>query len=641
MPCPAENHRQASLLSFNDIYEWSSTFRLILDARTLSSRRWLFYIELIRNVSGERGCYVQIVEAIGSARYELFCLPGVPGDNPFGGRVHWGAQVAIESDPDEPDLLICSIAAGADVQLVLRSNPSGLAIAGRLDTLKFDLRSSSGLSTGGYISTGTASDTLLTIKTWTSSDEYPGPPVIAAQHGVLIPSSGRWQDTDQLLNVQALEHWTSGLTFESYPTKLTVDAPSASLTISAIVPMSESVVLYEGCPRWLGLCELQGEVDSKSVDEIGLFICTRKALVPVDAFLERVNGYAHRAIERILPNGTDLPDVQALFGCREYDDLCIDAFPAQCLPPVLSPLRDIIERGGQLWRGVTVALCSELVGTPFDACSDWLVFGEVLHTGALIIDDVQDGSPIRRGGAACHEIHGVATAINSGSLAYFIVQQIIERSGLTVEQKAAVYGEYIDLIRVAHIGQGIDHQLDIDTLTDEPTADELRSISAKIHYCDLLKSGMPFRTYARIGGIIGQGTAQQVAALGSFFQCLGSAFQTVDDALDLVGLRDDDPKRGDDLRRGKTTLPVISALNSVSGEQRARLIRDIRRAKNNGPVALQVAQEIVEMGVPQRCRDQAHDSLQEAFSRLQQNFPDSIGMNIVRELSDIILMRHY
>jgi len=259
----------------------------------------------------------------------------------------------------------------------------------------------------------------------------------------------------------------------------------------------------------------------------------------------------------------------------------------------------------------------------------------------LIIDDVQDGSPIRRGGAACHEIHGVATAINSGSLAYFIVQQIIERSGLTVEQKAAVYGEYIDLIRVAHIGQGIDHQLDIDTLTDEPTADELRSISAKIHYCDLLKSGMPFRTYARIGGIIGRGTAQQVAALGSFFQCLGSAFQTVDDALDLVGLRDDDPKRGDDLRRGKTTLPVISALNSVSGEQRARLIRDIRRAKNNGPVALQVAQEIVEMGVPQRCRDQAHDSLQEAFSRLQQNFPDSIGMNIVRELSDIILMRHY
>ena len=115
----------------------------------------------------------------------------------------------------------------------------------------------------------------------------------------------------------------------------------------------------------------------------------------------------------------------------------------------------------------------------------------------------------------------------------------------------------------------------------------------------------------------------------------------MDDALDLVGLRDDDPKRGDDLRRGKTTLPVISALNSVSGEQRARLIRDIRRAKNNGPVALQVAQEIVEMGVPQRCRDQAHDSLQEAFSRLQQNFPDSIGMNIVRELSDIILMRHY
>ena len=94
---------------------------------------------------------------------------------------------------------------------------------------------------------------------------------------------------------------------------------------------------------------------------------------------------------------------------------------------------------------------------------DWLAFSEILHAGSLIVDDVEDGARLRRGGPACHLIYGTPGAINSGTLAYFQVQFLIENSGLSDGRKAAIYKEYIDLLRIAHIGQGLDLGLSIRT----------------------------------------------------------------------------------------------------------------------------------------------------------------------------------
>lgn len=42
----------------------------------------------------------------------------------------------------------------------------------------------------------------------------------------------------------------------------------------------------------------------------------------------------------------------------------------------------------------------------------WLAMPEMMHVGSLIVDDIQDKSEIRRGGPACHIMHGDAIAIN-------------------------------------------------------------------------------------------------------------------------------------------------------------------------------------------------------------------------------------
>ncbi|ORY31128.1 terpenoid synthase [Rhizoclosmatium globosum] len=45
---------------------------------------------------------------------------------------------------------------------------------------------------------------------------------------------------------------------------------------------------------------------------------------------------------------------------------------------------------------------------------------EMLHTASLLIDDVEDGSDLRRGIPVAHKIFGVASAINSGNYVYVV-----------------------------------------------------------------------------------------------------------------------------------------------------------------------------------------------------------------------------
>ena len=45
--------------------------------------------------------------------------------------------------------------------------------------------------------------------------------------------------------------------------------------------------------------------------------------------------------------------------------------------------------------------------------------GEIVHNGSLMIDDIEDGSEMRRGMACSYKKYGVDIAINSGNFMYF------------------------------------------------------------------------------------------------------------------------------------------------------------------------------------------------------------------------------
>lgn len=618
---------------------WQASF----DLTTSDERQWFVFVDLVTQRTDGYQCYVQVASADGRERHDALCFSSAAESGDFTGRVVYDARINLSGNPVDPTVPYALEIDARNVKLSIRGSGAVIELRGRVGalTLWVQARGAQNGEFAGQVCSGSTTQSVVDGRARIRTQSGAASIVTAERSRLLIPELDLSLDVDLSSGFECVDTWTSGLTFEDYPTHLQIDGAEAILELRALRAACEAEFLHRASPRWIGWCAVKGRIGGARVDAMGLLTCVGKPLWPIDRFLERVSRATYRVIERVLPASAESLRVSTLFGAREYADLGISDFPADLALPVLQPITTILEREGQAWRGVLVALCCQAVGGEFDASSDWLLFTELIHTGALIVDDVQDETPTRRGGPACHALYGRATAINSGTLAYFIMQPVIESAEAVDGRRAAIYGEYFDLLRVAHLGQGIDHQLDVNLLSEESTDAEIRQLLDRVHYCDLFKSGMPFRCYARIGALLGGGTEEQVTALGRFFQTLGMSFQAVDDVVSLTGRRGGEDKRGDDLRRGKITRPVLLALASLRGNARARLCLDIKRAKGDIGAAVEVAEQICSMDVLSACREVALTTTASAYEQLKPVLADSIAMRLIKEFAVCTLQRHY
>ncbi len=90
------------------------------------------------------------------------------------------------------------------------------------------------------------------------------------------------------------------------------------------------------------------------------------------------------------------------------------------------------------------------------------------------IDDIQDGSELRRGSPAAHCVFGTAQSINSANYAYFLAQQEL----LSLESPAKTMQIFIEELLNLHRGQGIE-LFWRETLTVPSEDDYLLMISNK------------------------------------------------------------------------------------------------------------------------------------------------------------------
>lgn len=74
-----------------------------------------------------------------------------------------------------------------------------------------------------------------------------------------------------------------------------------------------------------------------------------------------------------------------------------------------------------------------------------------LHTSSLMLDDIEDGSPLRRGYPATHCVFGTAQTINSANFQFIETLDIV-RQELGLE----CLGIYAEELRLLHIGQSQD-----------------------------------------------------------------------------------------------------------------------------------------------------------------------------------------
>jgi hypothetical protein len=130
---------------------------------------------------------------------------------------------------------------------------------------------------------------------------------------------------------------------------------------------------------------------------------------------------------------------------------------------LLNPIAEVISNPGKRVRGQLVALCYRLASdesvpsiASMRKCRSFADTVEFIHAASLIVDDIEDGSSMRRGRPALHIQYGMPLALNAGNWLYFWPYEFLKDAGLPADQLLLLYEHCHRTLLRAHFGQAID-----------------------------------------------------------------------------------------------------------------------------------------------------------------------------------------
>ncbi len=210
---------------------------------------------------------------------------------------------------------------------------------------------------------------------------------------------------------------------------------------------------------------------------------------------------------------------------------------------------------------------------------------DLLHVSALVHDDIIDASDTRRGIPSAHRqfanhhramegrghgaSFGTAAAILLGDLLLMWSVELFEESRLSPERMTRARALLAGMRTEVVCGQYLDVGASFGVTPADSISAELRVANRILEYKTARYSVVrPLLVGAALGG----GSATLETALARVGSLVGRAFQMRDDVLGVFG----DPSvtgkpAGDDLREGKRTVLVLTALERANSSQRNTL----------------------------------------------------------------------
>lgn len=226
---------------------------------------------------------------------------------------------------------------------------------------------------------------------------------------------------------------------------------------------------------------------------------------------------------------------------------------------------------GKRLRPLLALLATEAAGGEIEDALPAACAVEMIHTYSLVHDDLpgMDDDDLRRGRPTCHVQFGEATAILVGDGLQALAFQVIAEEVQPETLAALCCAELARSVGVAGMVGGQMDDLGWEKRDGAKLAD-LQSIHQR-------KTAALFRAACRLGGMIGLDSspsegqkwrgANVLAALSSFGEHLGHAFQIADDLLDVKGDEVHAGKRvGKDAARGKLTYPGLIGVDGSRQE---------------------------------------------------------------------------
>lgn len=272
---------------------------------------------------------------------------------------------------------------------------------------------------------------------------------------------------------------------------------------------------------------------------------------------------------------------------------------------------------------------------------------ELVHTFALIHDDVMDRSPLRRSRLSTFRVladlsdgvphrgdpqrFGTSAAILTGLLGFVLADRLFLTCGFPPDAIAraserfdrmrttAIAGQYLDLL-AAHRGEA-----------DEATARRI----------GVLKSGnYTISDPLAIGALCASAATPTMYALERYGRPLGEAFQLRDDVLGAFG----DPAqtgkdRDGDLREGKQTVLLAKARSAASASQLQALDRTVGDPEMSEDDADRIRAVITETGALRATEDLIDELTTQAKRAIDVDLVGAKASQALHELADEVTHR--
>ncbi len=348
----------------------------------------------------------------------------------------------------------------------------------------------------------------------------------------------------------------------------------------------------------------------------------------IEYYLKQSAVEINRELERFFPRKINSKWLEDALGKANF------AFDKETsTKAVADVIWNYLDRGGKRWRPALMLLSCEAVGGNPNEIREFVVLPELVHNGTIMVDDVEDGSELRRGKPAAHKIYGVDLAINDGNLMYYLPLILLYKNvkSLSDKKRAMIYDIYSQEMLKLSFGQASDiywHQ------GKKQKIDEQEYLQMCAY-----KTGALARLSAKAGAVLGNGSKEQIEKLGEFAGMIGVAFQIQDDILNLIHSQDWGKETGEDIKEGKRTLLVIYTLNNTTKEKAKRLL-EILGSHTDRKEEIEEAIEIIKgSGAIEYTKEKARKLVKDSWIGVDKILKKSKAKNKLKAFADYLIER--
>jgi geranylgeranyl pyrophosphate synthase/predicted secreted hydrolase len=435
------------------------------------------------------------------------------------------------------------------------------------------------------------------------------------------------------VQVTPLRYWESPRTHIKYPVEYRLHVPEVELdaVFRPLVDDQEVVLLGVARAIWEGAGTIAGTMEGADISgrARGEFFGY--------GYLFDFQDYVQTLADRV-------GDRLAEFLPKEFDEAAVAKFvgkpfwrhePEAYTQLLGVPSWDLISRTGKRWRPIFGTLMLEALGMPSENYEALFCLVELIHSGALIIDDIQDDSLLRRGQPCIHLRYGVDVAISTGTTLYFLPSvPLIDHKYLDDAKKLRLHEIMMQVYMEGQFGQIADIYWS-KYLTPEALESWLQEpLEEKILQGYDHKTAAGARGLAEIAAVIAEADDNVKQVCIEFARAFGVAFQIVDDVHNFS----DSPKWtkvcGEDIASGKVTYVIVQAIRRLEGAERSRLVSILcspELRKEQGAL-LEGIELVRKSGALEHCREVAKRMSLDADERFGDAVPSCEAKVMLRML---------